>query len=160
MHQARSGVDHLGRADPAEHPHGHAVSTASWCWRFATRPPASSSPATDKAVVSLGDKTGDSAQADPYVPRLFKANFQVAPVPGELPPGMTFGESDLRSRQGRCESRRHRRGQRAPGTYNMSFRGFATISPNAKAKPVNTILISTPVQLTVLPKQVATLVGR
>src|ERR1019366_8540572 len=44
-----------------------------------------------------------------------------------------------------------------PGTYNVAFRGFAAISPDAKAKPVNTILISTPVQVTVLPKQVATL---
>jgi hypothetical protein len=45
----------------------------------------------------------------------------------------------------------------APGTYNVVFRGFATISPTAKGKPVNTILVSTPVQVTVLPKQVATL---
>ena len=44
-----------------------------------------------------------------------------------------------------------------PGTYNVVFRGFATISPNPKAKAVNTILVSTPVQVTILPKQVATL---
>src|SRR5439155_2784215 len=44
-----------------------------------------------------------------------------------------------------------------PGTYNVVFRGFAPIQPNPKAKPVNTILPSTPVHLTVLPKQVANL---
>ncbi len=37
------------------------------------------------------------------------------------------------------------------------FRGFAPISPDPKGKPVNTILPSNPVTLTVLPKQVATL---
>ncbi len=44
-----------------------------------------------------------------------------------------------------------------PGTYNLVFRGFAPIAPNPKAKPVNTILPSTPVTLTILPKQIATL---
>src|SRR5207245_1128554 len=44
-----------------------------------------------------------------------------------------------------------------PGTYNIVFRGFASITPDPKAKPVNTILPSTPVQLVILPKQVATL---
>src|SRR4029079_13310266 len=43
-----------------------------------------------------------------------------------------------------------------PGTYNLVFRGFANIAPQAQGKPVNTILISTPVELTVLPKDVAT----
>jgi hypothetical protein len=45
-----------------------------------------------------------------------------------------------------------------PGTYNIVFRGFAPIpSAASKGKPVNTILPSSPVQITVLPKQVASL---
>src|SRR5260370_38822766 len=47
--------------------------------------------------------------------------------------------------------------QTPPGTYTVVFRGFAPISPNAKAKPVNTILPSNGVQVVVLPKQVANL---
>jgi hypothetical protein len=48
-----------------------------------------------------------------------------------------------------------------PGVYSLVFRGFAPITPpygdKAKAKPVNTILPSTPVELVIVPKQVATL---
>ncbi|MBI3821452.1 MAG: hypothetical protein HY289_02105 [Planctomycetes bacterium] len=112
--------------------------------------------AKDKVAVSLGDKIEvplklTRTDAD------FKANFQVAPVPGELPAGMAFanlafapGKDDLNAVVTVAPNV-------PPGAYNIVFRGFATISPSAKAKPVNTILVSTPVTVIVLPKQVATL---
>jgi hypothetical protein len=110
----------------------------------------------DKAVVSLGDKIDIPLKLSRSLPE-FKANFQVAPVPGEWPQGMAFPNLTFAPGKDELNASLTIPGNIAPGTYNIAFRGFATISPNAKAKPVNTILISTPVQLTVLPKQVATL---
>jgi hypothetical protein len=112
--------------------------------------------ATDKAVVSLGDKTNIELRLTRTFPE-FKANFQVVPVPGELPPGVAFANLTFAPGKDTVNAVVTAAANTAPGTYNMVFRGFASISPNAKAKSVNTILISTPVQLTVLPKQVATL---
>ena len=111
----------------------------------------------DKVAVSLGDKTEIPLKLTRAFPDLFKANFQVAPVPGEMPAGMAFGALTFAPGKDDLKAVVTVAANVPPGTYNIAFRGFATISPNAKAKPVNTILISTPVQVTVLPKQVATL---
>ena len=110
----------------------------------------------DKAVVSLGDKVEITLKLTRAYPD-FKGNFQVTPVPGELPAGMTFANLTFTPGKDDVKAVLNVAGNVLPGTYNIAFRGFATISPNPKAKPVNTLLISTPVQLTVLPKQVATL---
>jgi hypothetical protein len=112
--------------------------------------------ATDKVVVSHGDKTNIELRLTRALPE-FKANFQVVPVPGELPPGVAVGNLTFAVGKDTVNAVVTVAANTAPGTYNVVFRGFAAISPSAKAKPVNTILVSTPVQLTVLPKQVATL---
>jgi hypothetical protein len=112
--------------------------------------------AKDNAVVSLGDKIDIPLKLTRTSPE-FKANFQVTPVPGELPNGMTFQNLTFAPGKDDINAALTVATNVPPGKYNVYFRGFATISPSAKAKPVNTILISTPVTLTVLPKQVATL---
>src|SRR5207245_11754525 len=83
--------------------------------------------------------------------------FQVTPVPGELPAGITFANLTFAPGKDEQVAVMAVGANTPPGVYNVVFRGFTPISPNAKAKPVNTILPSTPVQLTVLPKQVANL---
>ena len=110
----------------------------------------------DKVVVSLGDKVDVPLKLTRSFPE-FKANFQVATVPGELPKGITFPNLTFAPGKDDLTAAVTVPANVPPGKYNLTFRGFATISPNAKAKPVNTLLISTPVELTILPKQVATL---
>jgi hypothetical protein len=111
----------------------------------------------EKAVVSLGDKIDIPLKLSRSFPE-FKANFQVAPVPGEWPQGMQFPNLTFAPGKDDLKAALTVPANIPPGVYNITFRGFAPIAPNnAKAKPVNTILISTPVQLTILPKQVATL---
>lgn len=110
----------------------------------------------DKVAVSLGDKIDIPLKLTRSFPE-FKANFQVLPVPGELPAGMAFANLTFAPGKDDVNAVVTVAANVAPGTYNVVFRGFATISPTAKGKPVNTILVSTPVQVTVLPKQVATL---
>jgi hypothetical protein len=116
--------------------------------------------AQDKVAVSLGDKIELPLKLSRLFPE-FKANFVVAPVPGELPVGVAFGNLTFAPGKDDLKAVVTVGANTPPGTYNLVFRGFAPITPNAdakaKAKPVNTILVSTPVQLTVLPKQVATL---
>ena len=112
--------------------------------------------AMDKATVSLGDKVEIPLKLARSFAE-FKANFQVAPVPGDFPTGIAFGNLTFAPGKDDLKAVVTIAANTIPGTYNLSFRGFATISPTEKGKPVNTILISTPVQVTVLPKQVATL---
>ncbi len=118
--------------------------------------PANFVAAKDKVVVSLGDKIDIPLKLTRSSPE-FKANFQVQPVAGELPVGVAFANLTFAPGKDDVNAVVTVAATTVPGTYNVVFRGFATISPNAKAKPVNTILVSTPVQLTVLPKDVATL---
>ncbi len=110
----------------------------------------------DKAVVSIGDKLNLKLKLSRFAPD-FKGNFQVAAVPADLPSGMTFGALTFAPGKDDQAAVVAIAANTPPGVYNVVFRGFAPISPNAKAKPVNTILPSTPVQITVLPKQVANL---
>src|SRR5439155_24643799 len=112
--------------------------------------------AMDKAVVSLSDKIEIPLKLT-RTDAEFKANLQVQPVPGELPVGMAFANLAFAPGKDDVKALLTVGAQVPPGTYNVVFRGFANISPNPKAKPVNTILCSTPVQVTVLPKDVATL---
>jgi hypothetical protein len=114
----------------------------------------------DKAVVSLGDKIDIPLKLTRSFPE-FKANFQVQPVPGEYPQGFNIPALTFAPGKDELTASITVPGNLPPGNYNLTFRGFAPIVPtnktDAKVKPVNTILISTPVTLTVLPKQVATL---
>jgi hypothetical protein len=110
----------------------------------------------ETAVVSLGDKIELPLKLSRSFPE-FKANFQVLPVPNEFPAGITFQNLTFAPGKDEIKASLAVGANTPPGTYNIFFRGFASISPSDKAKPVNTILISTPIRLTVLPKSVATL---
>ncbi len=113
-------------------------------------------PAKDKVVVSIGDKTEIPLKLVRVLPE-FKANFQVTAVPVELPVGVTFANLTFAPGKDDVNAVLTIAANAAPGKYNIVFRGFATIAPNAKAKPVNTILTAPAVEVVVLPKQVATL---
>ncbi|MSQ97396.1 MAG: hypothetical protein EXR98_22975 [Gemmataceae bacterium] len=110
----------------------------------------------DQVVVSLGDKIDIPLKLSRVFPE-FKANLVVAPIPGELPAGMAFANLTFAAGKDDVNAALTVAANVPPGTYNVVFRGFATISPDPKGKPVNTIVTSTPVKVTVLPKQVATL---
>jgi hypothetical protein len=112
--------------------------------------------AKDMVVLSLGDKVEIDLQLTRNFPD-FKGNFQVTPVPGDLPVGFAFGNLTFTPGKDNVKAVLTVATNAAPGTYNVVFRGFAGISPAPKAKVVNTVLVSTPVQVTVLPKQVAML---
>lgn len=110
----------------------------------------------DQVVVSMGEKGDIPLKLARSFPE-FKAPLQVAPVPGELPPGVAFANLTFAPGKDDLTAALTVAANTPPGTYNIVFRGFAPISPDPKGKPVNTIVTSTPVKLTVLPKQVATL---
>jgi hypothetical protein len=110
----------------------------------------------DKFVVSVGDKVNIPMKLTRSSPE-FKAQFQVTPVPPEMPTGVNFPALNFTVGKDDQPLVLTVPANTPPGTYNLVFRGFAPISPNPKGKPVNTILPSNGVQVTVLPKQVATL---
>ena len=111
---------------------------------------------TQKAVVSLGDKIEIPLKLT-RVSGEFKGNLQVTPVPGEFPVGMAFGNLTFAPGKDDLKATLTVGPNTPPGKYNIVFRGFAPIAPAPKGKTVNTILTSTPIEVTVLPKQVATL---
>jgi hypothetical protein len=110
----------------------------------------------DKFVVSIGEKVNIPLKLVRTSPE-FKSNLQVTPVAPEMAPGMTFGNLTFAPGKDDQPIVLTVAPTTPPGKYNMVFRGFAPISPNPKAKPVNTILPSNAVEVTVLPKQVANL---
>lgn len=115
--------------------------------------------AKDKAVVSLGDKLEIPLKLTRTLAD-FKANLTLAPVPNEFPVGMAFGNLTFAPGKDDLNAVVTVGPNTPPGTYNLVFRGFANVPlnvPTAKGKQLNTIFTSTPVQVTVLPKQVATL---
>lgn len=110
----------------------------------------------ETAVVLHGDKIKVNAKLTRVQPE-FKGNFQFAPIPGEFPNGITFPAINMAPGKDDQVVELNVATNTAPGKYNLVFRGFGPISPDPKAKPVNTILPSNAIELTVLPKQVATL---
>ncbi len=112
---------------------------------------------TDKVAVSLGDKVNIPLKLMRYAPE-FKAQFQVTPAqPPDTPQGMTYAAVNFPMGKDEQTLTLTVAPNTPPGKYNVVFRGFAPVSPDAKAKPVNTILPSSPVEVVVLPKQVANL---
>jgi hypothetical protein len=118
--------------------------------------PAKLNVAPDKVVVVVGDKSKLNAKLA-RVQAEFKANFQITPVPGDFPPNVGFGNVTMAPGKDDQVVELNVAANVVPGNYNLVFRGFAPISPDPKAKPVNVIVPSNPVSLTVLPKQVAQL---
>jgi len=111
----------------------------------------------DKIAISLGDKLEVPIKLIRHDPN-FKANFQITPAPGEFPTGVAFAPLTFAPGKDEQNASITVAANAVPGTYNLVFRGFASIAhADAKGKAVNTILPSTPLQITILPKQVATL---
>lgn len=110
----------------------------------------------DRLTVSHGDKVTIPLKLLRHSPD-FKNNLQIQPVPLELPPGLNFGPLNFAPGKDEAQLVFNVPTNVPPGTYNIVVRGFAPISPAPKAKPVNVLLPSTPVALTILPKQVASL---
>lgn len=110
----------------------------------------------DNPVVSLGDKIKITAKLTRVQPE-FKGNFQYTAVPGDLPNGITVPALNMAPGKDEQVIEMTVASNTVPGKYNVVLRGFAPISADPKAKPVNTVLPSNPVTLTVIPKQVASL---
>src|SRR5262249_15316697 len=95
-------------------------------------------------------------------PDFKSAQFQVTPVPQELPQGMNFGALNFAPAKDDQSLVMTVPTNVPPGTYSFAFRGFTAIPFNkdtmAKQKPnVSVVQTSTPVLVTILPKQVAQL---
>jgi hypothetical protein len=115
----------------------------------------------DKVTVSHGDKLTIPLKLTRLWPD-FKGQFQLTPEPQDMPPGMNFGALNFTPGKDEIKVVMNVPTNLAPGPYNFVFRGFAAVPFNkdlqAKQKPnVNVVQSSTPVLVTVLPKQVAQL---
>ena len=86
----------------------------------------------DKVAVKLGDKIDIPLKLSRSFPE-FKANFQVQTVPNELPAGITIPNLTFAPGKDDVNAAVTVGPNTAPGTYNLVFRGFATISPSALA---------------------------
>jgi hypothetical protein len=125
------------------------------------KPPFTLTAGPDAVTVSHGDKATINFKLARHWPDN-KAGIQVQPLPPELPPNLSFGAVTLAPGKDDLPLVMNVAANVPPGKYNLVFRGFAPLpfnkDPNAKQKPnVNVVLPSTPVVLTVLPKQVASL---
>jgi Bacterial pre-peptidase C-terminal domain len=114
----------------------------------------------DRATVSHGDKLTIPLKLTRLWPE-FKSQFQVAGVPQDLPLGMNFGALNFTPGNDEQKVVMSVPSNVPMGTYNFVFRGFAAIpfskDSQAKQKSVNVVQPSTPVLVTVLPRQVAQL---
>jgi hypothetical protein len=113
--------------------------------------------AKDKYLVMSGDKVVIPLKMVRHDPE-FKGNFQITPVQTELPPGINFGA--LTFAPGKDEQTltlTTQPNQTPMGRHNIVVRGFAPMVPHgaAKGKTVNAIFPVAPIELTVVPKQVA-----
>lgn len=118
-------------------------------------------PTAEKAVVSHGDKVDITVKTS-FLWAGVKAAVQIQPLPQEMPPGMTFAALTIPADKNEGKLTVTTNTNIPPGKYNLVLRSFAPVpfnkDPNAKQKPnVNVVQSSAPIELTVLPKQVAQL---
>jgi len=115
----------------------------------------------DNSVVTHGGKVNIKLTLNRLFPDA-NAPFQILPSPGELPPGVTFGNVTIPQGKNDANLILNIAPNVQPGTYSFVFRGFAPVpfskNPMDKKKPnINVVMPSTPVALTILPKSVANL---
>ncbi len=114
----------------------------------------------DKATVVQGDKPTVTFKLDRYWPD-FKGQLSIVPSPREIPNNLlTFPQVNIPGNQANGKTTLNINTGAQPGTYTLVFRCFAPVpynkDPMAKARPsINVVQCSTPVVLTILPKQVA-----
>jgi hypothetical protein len=110
----------------------------------------------DAKTVQHGDKVTIPLKLTRMWPD-FKGNLQVVPLPPEMPPGMAFGPIAFVPGKDEQQLVFNIPTNLAPGKYTFVFKSFTQIAAVPKGKAVNVVQCSTPVVLTVVPKQVGTL---
>jgi hypothetical protein len=126
--------------------------------------PFSLTAAIDKPIVIQGDKANITLKLARLWPDCKTPPLQVLVNPTELPPNLTVNNNQPVAMNPGKDSATLAVNVNAavlPGTYNIVLRGVAQVpynkDPMAKQKqPTNVVAPSTPVAITVLPKQVAT----
>lgn len=110
----------------------------------------------ETATVSSGEKVTVKLKAARLLADL-KGPIQIQPLPQELPQGMQFPAQNLTAPKDEATIALTVPTNLLPGTYTIVLHASGAVPPGGKGKPVNVVLPSTPLVLTVLPKQVATL---
>jgi hypothetical protein len=91
----------------------------------------------------------------------YKAQLQIFPNPQEIPFNvLTYGVTTIQANQTAGQIVLNINSSARPGTYNVVFRCFGPVpfnkDPKSKVRPLmNVVQCSTPVAVTILPKQVA-----
>jgi hypothetical protein len=116
---------------------------------------------TDHITLTQGEKLSVPFQLTRYWPD-FKANLQIQPLPGDFPPGFNFGPLNLAPDKKEATLNVNLPSNFQPGDYTFVFQSFAPIpynrDPNNKQRPnVNVVQPSSPLLVTVLPRQLASL---
>ena len=111
----------------------------------------------DRPTVEHGEKATATVKLERFWPD-FKGQVQISAV--GLPNGLTFNNQNIAAGQGELKPTLDIKPNVAPGVYTIVFRGQADVpfakDPNAKQKPnVNVTFPSTPVTLTIYPKELA-----
>jgi hypothetical protein len=114
---------------------------------------------TDRVTLTQGEKLSVPFKVTRYWPD-FKANLQIQPNQGNYPPGFNFGPLNVPQDKNEATLNVNVPGNFLPGDYTLVFESFAPIpynrDPNNKQRPnVNVVQSSTPLLMTVLPRQLA-----
>lgn len=116
----------------------------------------------DKTTITHGDKIKVKLALNRIWPDMKTPVVQIAPIPNEMPPGITFANINIAAGKNDAVFDLNVPANVVPGTYAIVFRSFAPVpfsrNPKDAKKPnVNVVEPSTPLLFTVLPKQVANL---
>jgi len=122
--------------------------------------PYSLAASADKTTITHGDKVKVKLALGRLWPDMNSTVIQILPIANEMPPGITFGNVTIPAGKNEAVFDLNVPANVVPGTYAIVFRSFAPVpfsrNPMDKKKPnVNAVEASTPLMLTVLPKQVA-----
>jgi hypothetical protein len=116
----------------------------------------------DKTTITHGDKVKVKLALNRIWPDMKTPAVQILPIPNEMPPGISFPNVNIPAGKGDGAFDLNVPTNVVPGSYAIVFRSFAPVpfsrNPKDMKKPaVNVVEPSTPLLLTVLPKQVANL---
>lgn len=124
------------------------------------KPPYQLVAAIDNKLVSHGNKANIKLTLNRLWPDMNQP-VQITPIAPELPPGVTFGNVTIPNGKNDGLIVLNVPANVPPGNYSLVFRSFAPVpfakNPKDKKNNVNAIVPSTPVALTVVPKEVVKL---